>query len=65
MEIEQQRSQQTNTPDYWRLKGNDLFRAEAYKEALVCYEKALEINPNNSLAWNNRGSVFGKLGDYE
>ena len=56
---------ETITPDDWRLKGNDLFRNGAYEEALICYEKALEINRNYSLAWNNRGSVFGMLKRYE
>ena len=34
-------------------------------EALISWEKALEINPNLAEAWHNRGSALGRLGDYK
>ena len=54
-----------NTPEYWRLKGNDFFRSGNFEEALACYEQALNLDPLYSLAWNNRGSVMGYLERYE
>ncbi|UAJ73696.1 tetratricopeptide repeat protein [Synechocystis sp. PCC 7339] len=54
-----------NTPEAWRLKGNDIFRSGDLNEALICYEKALELDDNYSLAWNNRGSVLGGLQRYQ
>ena len=47
------------------LKGNEFLRAEAYEEALVCYEKALEIDPMYSDAWNNHGITLRRLERYE
>ncbi len=35
------------------------------KEALISWEKALELNPNLAEAWHNRGSALGRLGDYK
>ena len=34
-------------------------------EALISWEKALELNPNLAEAWHNRGSALGRLGDYK
>lgn len=33
-------------------------------EAIISWEKALEINPNLSAAWHNRGSALGRLEKY-
>jgi tetratricopeptide (TPR) repeat protein len=54
-----------NTPEDWRLKGNDFFRSGDFEEALVCYEQALKLDPLYSFAWNNRGSVLNSLNRYE
>ena len=35
------------------------------QEALVCFQRALEITPDNHLAWYNHGNVLRKLGQYE
>ena len=29
------------------------------------YDKAIEINPNNDIYWNNKGNVFYNLNKYE
>ena len=34
-------------------------------EAVISWEKALEIDPNLGEAWHNRGSALGRLGDYK
>ena len=36
-----------------------------YEKAIGCYDKALEINPNDAEAWNNKGYVLDELGRYE
>ena len=35
------------------------------EEAILSWEKALELNPNLAEAWHNRGSALGRLGNYE
>jgi tetratricopeptide (TPR) repeat protein len=47
------------------LKGNEHSYKKKYFEAIRCYDKALEINPNNVYAWSNKGTALDKLGMYE
>ncbi|WP_172957474.1 tetratricopeptide repeat protein [Aphanothece sacrum] len=54
-----------NTADYWRLKGNNFFIIEAYEEAILAYDKALAIQPNDEMTWTNRAKILGKLNRYE
>ena len=35
------------------------------KEAIECYDKALEIDAKKASAWYNKGLAFGNLGKYE
>ncbi|CAL2080516.1 TPR repeat protein [Tenacibaculum sp. 190524A02b] len=37
----------------------------AYNEALTDYQKAIELNPKNSIALNNRGYTYNIIEDYE
>lgn len=37
----------------------------AYNEALADYNKAIELDPKNSVAFNNRGYTFNVMEDYE
>ncbi|MGI0483000.1 tetratricopeptide repeat protein [Geminocystis sp. CENA526] len=53
------------TPESWRLKGNDFLHSGLFEEALKCYENAVKLDPNYSLAWNNKGTVFGRLEKYQ
>jgi tetratricopeptide (TPR) repeat protein len=34
-----------------------------YPEAMRCYQKAIEIDPNLAAAYNNMGIIYGKQGD--
>jgi tetratricopeptide (TPR) repeat protein len=36
-----------------------------YKEAVVCYDKALAIQPHNYQTWYSRGNALNKLGSYQ
>jgi len=43
-------------------KGASLGTLGKDQEAIVCYNKALELNPGYAEAWNNKGIVLGSLG---
>lgn len=49
----------------WKNKGNEQFQQGNYKAALFCYNKGLEIDPNNCNLWNNKGFSLFKLGRKE
>ncbi len=49
----------------WLNKGFSLSALGKHQEAIDCYNKALEINPNFASAWSNKGSILGKQGRYE
>jgi tetratricopeptide (TPR) repeat protein/predicted amidohydrolase len=36
-----------------------------YEEAIRCFDKAIELKPRDSLAWNNKGVALDCLGKYE
>jgi tetratricopeptide (TPR) repeat protein len=42
-------------------KGTALLEIENYKDAIACFKKAIEIEPNNSDAWLNKGIVLDIL----
>jgi tetratricopeptide (TPR) repeat protein len=35
-----------------------------YNEAIQCYDKALEINPRDAKAWNNKGLAYADMNKY-
>jgi tetratricopeptide (TPR) repeat protein len=49
----------------WNNKGGVLLELGRYEDAIICFDKALEINPKNSSARENKGVAFSKLGRYE
>jgi len=49
----------------WRNKGGALYFLGKYDEAIECYDKAIEIDPNNSVVWNNKGLALNSLGKYD
>ena len=46
-------------------QGTEHFNLGRYEDALTSYDKALEINPDFSKAWYNRGNVLTELDRYE
>ena len=46
-------------------KGTSLAKLGKYEEAIVYFDKALEINPDNVEALNNTGVALAKLGKYK
>lgn len=51
----------------WELvnKGASLANLGKYQEAIICYNNALEINPNLEGAWNNKGVALENLNKYQ
>lgn len=49
----------------WNKEGAMLAQAGRDEEALACYLKALEIDPQFGAAWYNRGKCFQALGRHE
>jgi tetratricopeptide (TPR) repeat protein len=39
--------------------------SKEYQEALESYNKILELNSKDTTAWNNKGTVFTKIGKYQ
>ncbi len=48
----------------WGLKANALLALERYEEAMECFEKVLEIDPN-SLVWYEKGLCCYHLGRFQ
>ncbi len=51
--------------NFWKKSGDEYFKHEKYEEAIKCYQKAVDIDPNYAAAWNNLGFAFFKLGRIE
>ena len=52
-------------PNYakgWRLLG---LIESTYDEAIRCWRKAVEINPDYAVAWYNMGDAYDEKGDYD
>ena len=49
----------------WRNKGGALYSLGKYDEAIECYDKAIKIDPDNSVVWNNKGLALNSLGKYD
>jgi len=49
----------------WYSTGNENTKNGNYDDALVAYDKALEIDPSHVSAWNNKGIVLSKLKRFE
>jgi stress-induced-phosphoprotein 1 len=46
-------------------QGNEAFRAGELEEALVHYDRAIELEPHNVTFYNNKAVVLSKQGRYE
>jgi len=48
-------TQEKNEAIEWYNKGNSFYKQNKYSEAIECYDKALEIDPNYTLVWYYKG----------
>ena len=49
----------------WKDKGNALVKEKKYKEALDCYSKAIEIDPNDPILYSNRSLMHINLSEFD
>ena len=47
------------------VEGRKLFKEEKYKEAIVCYNKVIELNPNYKDVWFWKGRCLSDMQRYE
>ena len=55
----------SNTKDWHIKKGNTYKNNGEFKEAIECYEKAVEIDPKDAFVWYNMGIAHKALKKYE
>ena len=53
------------TAKEWKEKGNGLVKEKKYKEALDCYTKAIEIDPNDPILYSNRSAMHLNLSEFD
>ena len=54
-----------STEESWYKQGNDLMMKEKNEEAILAYEKAIDLDPKHVSAWNNKGIALFRLGRYQ
>jgi tetratricopeptide (TPR) repeat protein len=55
-----------DTADYWICEGEEIWKSSkqdpvAAQKAMECFDKAIDIDPLNYLAWSNKGLILKKL----
>ncbi len=51
--------------DRWYHRGQVLCNTRCFNEAVVCYDKALELSPDDPVLWRRRGFALIKAGRYD
>lgn len=54
-----------NDHNSWYSTGNESAKDGFNEDALIAYDKALEIDPKHVSAWNNKGIVLSRLKRFE
>ncbi len=49
----------------WYQQGNEMMMQKKNEDAIIAYDKALEIDPSNTSAWNNKGIAMLRLKKYQ
>ena len=52
----------TSKADYWNVQGVTLGRLRNREEAIRCFEEALAINPQDTLAFSNKAHIYHLMG---
>jgi hypothetical protein len=47
--------------DFWKDQGNNYYKTGNYIDAIICYKRALEINPTSDKAWYNLGMAHNRM----
>lgn len=56
------RTEEQKKADEFKGKGNELYKAKKFEEALVQYDKAIEVEPNDLTYHNNKNAVYVEMG---
>ena len=54
-----------HTAKEWKELGNSYVQEQKYKEALDCYTKAIEIDPNDPILYSNRSLMHSNLNEFD
>jgi tetratricopeptide (TPR) repeat protein len=47
--------------DFWKDQGNNYYKTGNYIDSIICYKRALEINPDSHKAWYNLGMAYNRM----
>jgi tetratricopeptide (TPR) repeat protein len=48
----------------WGLCGDQVYKTWDYARSLIYYNKSIELDHSNAVAWNNKGAALANLGRY-
>lgn len=51
--------------EQWKNNGNAAFQKGNNAEAIKCYSKAVELDPNNHVYYTNRATAYASAQDWE
>ncbi len=54
--------EQANSAGNWFKKGQELTADHSYEDAIMAYDIAIQMNPENAEAWYHIGRAFEALG---
>ena len=52
---------QDNSTEGWLEQGNELIANGSYEEAVSAFDKVIQTDPNNKIAWLNEGAALTRL----
>ena len=55
----------SNDHNSWYSAGNESAKEGNHEDALIAYDKALELDPKHVGTWNNKGIVLSRLKRFE
>lgn len=47
--------------DFWKERGNNYYKTGNYIDAIICYKRAIEVNPESDKAWYNLGMAYNRM----
>jgi tetratricopeptide (TPR) repeat protein len=53
------------TKEQWLVAGNAHYNAGQYKEAIAAYDRAIQLDPKDAKAYNNRATIYRFLHEYQ